>query len=311
MNSPMIEQDAERSAPTVSVIIPTHNRASLLSRAIHSVLGQTYTYLECIVVDDASTDDIEQVVKQFKDERLVYLRHETNRQTSAARNTGIAYAKGELIAFLDDDDEWLPTKLEKQVPFIQSLQTNVAMVYCWMDYYDDKGRLVQEHHPMYRGYVFPHVLDRQRIGGCPTLLVRRAVIENVGGFDESLPRGNDGDFIRRICLEYEVDFVPEVLVKVHVGHGHKQITRYDEQGIRNAIKGHYTKLIKFRDQLQKYPKQAANIYASIAHHYSQLDDWQNSLVFYWKALRTFPFSAKVYVSLLRSLKEKVVTPQHE
>jgi len=260
-------------------------------------------------VDDASTNDTEFVVSEFSDDRLVYLRHETNRHTSAARNTGIAHARGGLLAFLDDDDEWLPTKLEKQVSLIQSLPINVGMVYCWMNYYDDQGRRVKEHHPMHRGYVFPYVLDQQRIGGCPTLLVRRSVVEKVGGFDESLLRGNDGDFIRRVCLEYEVDVIPEVLVEVHVGHGHERISRSDEQGIQNAITGQMAKLNKFRDELPKYPRRAANIYAIIAYRYSQLDDWSSSLAFYRKAVMTFPFAVKIYTHLLRSLKQGIVKPR--
>ena len=121
-------------SPLVSVIIPTHNRADLVPLAIQSVLQQTYTNLECIVVDDASTDNTEETVRTIIDERIIYLRHENNKHASAARNTGIKYARGEFIAFLDDDDEWLPTKLEKQVPFLLNLHEKVGMIYCWMDY---------------------------------------------------------------------------------------------------------------------------------------------------------------------------------
>lgn len=292
----------------VSVIIPTHNRADLLPRAVWSVLKQTYSNLECIIVDDASNDDTEGVVRQFADSRLVYLHHETNRHASAARNTGIMHAKGGLIAFLDDDDEWLLTKLEKQVRLMQKLSERVAMTYCWMDRYDGKN-VVSECRPQLRGDIFKCTLDRQPIGNASTLVVRRSVIEKVGGFDESLARGNDGDFIRRVCHDYEVDFVPEVLVKYHIGHGHKRITRFDEQGVKNAIKAHSIKLTKFKDELHKYPKQTANIYASLAYHYSQLGDWHNVIGFYWKAFTTFPFSVRVYGSLLRSLKQKIVRLQ--
>ena len=295
----------------VSVIIPTHNRADLLSRAIRSVLEQTYQNLECIVVDDASTDHTVQAVQQFNDDRLIYLRHETNWHTSAARNTGIARAKGDLIAFLDDDDEWLPTKLEKQVSLIQNLPPEVGMVYCWFVRLNAQGQLVSEYRPIYRGYVFPYVLDAQRIGGCPSLLVRRAVIEQVGGFDEELLNGNDGDFIRRVCLKYEVDFVPEVLVRVYIDHGYRQISRiYDEQGIRITLKGHRVKLIKFKDELPKYPKQTTSICISIAHLYSRLGDRRSSIAYYCKALTTSPFSARMYISLLRSLMAQILGSKH-
>lgn len=290
----------------VSVIIPTYNRSDLLSRALRSVLSQSHYRLECIVVDDASTDATRTVVEQFEDDRLVYLRHDTNRHVSAARNTGIARAKGNLVAFLDDDDEWLPTKLEKQVSLMQVSPAQVGMIYCWMDYYDDKGNVVREHHPQYRGCVFPYVLDRPRIGGCPTLLLRSAVIEAVGGFDESLPRGNDGDFIRRVCLQYQVDFVPEVLVKVHVGHGYGRISLNDSRGIRNAINGHRIKLVKFKNELHRYPRQTANIHAQIAHHYTQLGQWQVGIREYWNAMRIYPFSTLVYFRMLASIKTQLI-----
>lgn len=100
----------------VSVVIPTYNRAHVLNRAIRSVLGQTYQHFEIIVVDDGSTDNTEQVVKAIADDRVRYIRHETNKGTAAAaRNTGIRQACGEFIGFVDSDDEWLPGKLQKQV----------------------------------------------------------------------------------------------------------------------------------------------------------------------------------------------------
>ena len=167
--------------PLVSVIIPSHNRAVLLPRAVESVLAQTYSNLEVIIVDDASSDSTPAVMADLvkRDPRVRYFRHETNRYASAARNTGIASARGELIAFLDDDDEWLPEKLAKQVPVMLSASPEVGMVYCWMDYYDGRGNIVSETHPTLKGWVFGQMLDRPRIGGCPTLLVRREVVEVV------------------------------------------------------------------------------------------------------------------------------------
>jgi glycosyltransferase involved in cell wall biosynthesis len=296
--------------PLVSVVIPTYNRAELLPQAIHSVLGQTYENLECIVVDDASTDNTAQVVRQFADDRLIYLRHETNRRASAARNTGIAHAQGDLIAFLDDDDEWLPAKLEKQVPLIQSLSPDFGLVYCWMDYHDAAGTLVIEHHPSFRGYVFPRVLGKQRIGGCPTLLARREVVEQLGGFDEAMTYGDDVEFTWRVCRDYKVDVVPEVLVVVHTGHGHAQLSQLDEQGIQNAIQGHQALLAKFQDDLRKYPRQKAYRYALTAYYYSQLGDWRNSLALYWRSIKTFPLSKEVYLYMLRTLRAKIFRPRY-
>lgn len=285
----------------VTVVIPTHNRSDLLPRAIRSVLGQTYKNLECIVVDDASNDGTEQVVREFEDNRLIYLRHETSLHASAARNSGIKKARGEFLAFLDDDDEWLPQKLEKQLGLITSLSERVGLVYCWLDCYEEE-QLVSQRHPKLRGNILKHTLDRQPIGNSSTLLVRRSVVETVGGFDESLPRGNDGDFIRRICCDYEVDFVPKVLVKVYIGHKHERITSVDEKGLRNAIKGHSVKLIKFKDQLEQYPTQAANIHATIAYHYAMLGEWKNSINYFRLAAKISPTNTSIYLIALKSIK---------
>ena len=166
--------------PTVSIIIPTYNRCQMVGRAINSVIQQTYTNFECIVVDDASTDDTKQVVTSINDSRIIYLRNETNKHVSAARNIGIKHAKGKLIAFLDDDDIWLSKKLEKQVLLMQSLPKNFGMVYCWYDYYDENEIIIRQHHPKVRGDVFRYVLDRVGIGGCCSLLVRREIFETIG-----------------------------------------------------------------------------------------------------------------------------------
>ena len=102
-----------KSNPLVSIIVPTYNRAGVLSRAIRSIFSQTYSNIEIIIVDDASCDDTGNVVESFMDDHIHYIRHDKNQGGSASRNTGIRSAKGSFIAFLDDDDEWLPEKLEK------------------------------------------------------------------------------------------------------------------------------------------------------------------------------------------------------
>ena len=117
----------------VSVIIPTYNRAACLKLALASVLNQTYQNFEIIVVDDASTDGTADVVRGFADARITYVRHDVNRGKvgagAAARNSGIARAQGTYIAFLDDDDEWLPEKLARQVAVLDRGPRSVGAIY--------------------------------------------------------------------------------------------------------------------------------------------------------------------------------------
>jgi len=289
----------ERKTSLVSVIIPTCNRSLLLKRAIQSVLDQTYAKLEIIIVDDASKDNTSQVINSFYDDRLKYYRHEKNQGASTARNTGIKHAQGEFIAFLDDDDEWLDNKLEKQVNLIISSPKNVGMVYCWMDYFNENGDLVYEHHPTLRGKVLNQILDAQRMGGCPTLLVRCKVIDKIGGFDDSLPRGNDGDFIRRVCRKYEVDLIPEVLVKVHIGHASERISSNSRRGVLNAILGEEAKLKKFAGELLVQPKIHASILMKIANHYYVLGEKSKAVPLERRAIQLDKkiFLKKIYFNL--------------
>jgi len=293
-------------SPLVSVIIPTYRRPDLVSRAIRSVLDQTYEPLECIVVDDCPTEQrTAQIVESVADDRVTYLQHADNSGLSDARNTGIAEATGTYIAFLDDDDEWVPEKLEKQVRLLEELDGEYGMVYSWMDYVDADGNVETQYRPTHDGYIFPATLAGQPIGSGSTLLVRSSVVEDIGGFDESLPRGIDGDFIRRIAKDYKIDYVAEALVRYHFDHDHERITREDETGIRNAIRGHESKLTKFEEELRAHPTQTATIHAEIANLYGRIGEWGSCLTYYTRAVRLSPMSTNVYRRMLMSMKTGV------
>jgi glycosyltransferase involved in cell wall biosynthesis len=212
------------SGPLVTVIIPTYNRADLLPRAVKSVLSQSYRNLECLIVDDASTDNTEEVVRGLDDERVVYIRHERNRGQSAARNTGIAHASGELVALLDSDDEWLPGKLAKQVALMEASPKQVGVVHC-MHYarYARKNRQLEIKGPAdFTGEVYPKLLR----GVCPSImssvLVKRECFENCGTLDERLPSFVDYDLWLRVAQRYQFACVPEFLTVVYQHEGSRQ-----------------------------------------------------------------------------------------
>jgi glycosyltransferase involved in cell wall biosynthesis len=203
----------------VSVVLPTYNREGSVGEAIESVLRQTYPALELLVVDDASTDGTRARVEGFGDARISYLRHENNRGGSAARNTGMAAARGELIAFQDSDDVWLPNKLERQIAVLRAAGPDTGAVYCpyWREYPD--GR--RETHPADpasapRGDIRRALLYANFIG-TPTILATRACCEAVAGFDEALPRFQDWDWMIRVAADWQVAFVEEALVRAGFG----------------------------------------------------------------------------------------------
>jgi glycosyltransferase involved in cell wall biosynthesis len=200
--------------PTVSIVIPTLNRAHLVTRAIKSVLNQTYQDFEIIVVDDGSIDETEKVIKRCNNKRIKYKKHQKTRGPGAARNTGIDATYGDYIAFLDSDDEWLPTKLEKQINLFKKNIVKIGLTYCGVELIDQRSRNVKEKWiPKYRGYVFEKNLSENFIvSGSSTVIVQRKALEKAGKFDESLASCEDWDLWIRIAKYYEFDFVPEILV---------------------------------------------------------------------------------------------------
>lgn len=112
----------------VSVILPTYNREKTLLRSIYSVLNQSYQNLELLIIDDGSNDQTEKLVGSIRDNRIIYIKYSKNRGACAARNIGIAHARGNYIAFQDSDDEWLPQKLDLQIKLLNT--TNSDIVFC-------------------------------------------------------------------------------------------------------------------------------------------------------------------------------------
>lgn len=198
--------------PLVSVIIPTYNRAPVLGRAIGSVLAQTLPDFELIVVDDGSSDHTKDVASQFGD--CVQLVRQENRGVSAARNTGIKHSHGDLIAFLDSDDEWLPVKLEKQVALFSGGDFICHTEEIW--YRDGKHVPQKKIHRKQGGWFFERALERCLISPSSVMISRR-LLDRVGWFDEDLPAAEDYDLWLRITAFHEVSFVPEPLVIKHGG----------------------------------------------------------------------------------------------
>ncbi len=186
--------------PSVSVVIPTHNRAGLLARSIESVLAQTFPDLECIVVDDGSTDNTAEVVRGFQDPRVRLVTLPTNCGLSRARNEGIRAARGEFVAFLDDDDEWLPRKLDMQVARLREADDpRATVVYCRCYVHDALTGRTTQTSGVYEGDIFGHLLRGWHPPTPSLFMVKRSSLLEVGGFDEGLPCAQDYDLWLRLA----------------------------------------------------------------------------------------------------------------
>jgi len=208
---------AETSAPRATVIIPTYNRAGVIGRAIQSVLAQSFHDWELLVVDDGSADDTESVIASFGDARIQFIRHRWNRGQSAARNTGIARARGDWISFLDSDDEWEPDKLSCEAERIRSVGDSVGLLYCGKRIREERGRLLQVRMPTKEGQVYQSLLAWDFIGSCSRVTVRRGALLGAGGYDENLGNAEDWDLWLRIAKQYEVAAVRRCLVTRYFG----------------------------------------------------------------------------------------------
>ena len=209
---------------TVSVVTPTYNRERVLPRAVDSVLGQTGTDFEYLVVDDASTDDTESVMAAYTDDRLQYIRLDTNAGANAARNVGIDEASGEYIAFLDSDDEWEPNKLERQLHVAEN--EDVGAVYTGVSQFVD-GELTAEKTPSLAGDITADLLGRNFIGTFSSVLVSTPVARDVGRLDESMPSWQDWDYYLRLSRHTDFGVVEEALTRQH-GHDGPNISSHYE-----------------------------------------------------------------------------------
>lgn len=199
----------------ISVIIPTHNRCDLLGRAIESVQKQTINDIEIIVVSDGSEDGTDEIMKKYiEDPRVKYISYFPARGGNVARNIGIKNSIGDYIAFLDDDDEWLPTKLEKQIHVLE-MDSNVGLVYTGVHtiYVDEK--IEYKSLSIYEGDASKRILIDNFIGSTSTVMLKKSVLNKAGSFDEEMPALQDFDLWIRVCQYVNVGLVPEELVNYY------------------------------------------------------------------------------------------------
>ena len=288
----------------VSIIIPTYNRAHLIKRSLQSVLKQDYPNFEIIVIDDASTDNTEYIVKELDDVRVIYIQHSFNKGANAARNTGIRAATGEYIAFQDSDDEWLPDKLTKQIEAFKTAPTDVGVVYtaCWRiegterTYTPSKDVLVKD------GFLHNELLKRNFIT-MPSLLVKKECLKEVGLFDEALPRLQDWELFLRLSNRYQFLFIDEALVNAY--HTPGSITS-NQKALADAL---VLMLEKHYDEFAQHKKILANFYCYMGQQFFLSDERAKSLHYCVKALKMQPFNPKFWLIMMTFALGKNVYPK--
>ncbi|HYU25722.1 MAG TPA: glycosyltransferase [Thermoanaerobaculia bacterium] len=214
---------------TISVIMPSYNYARYLRQAIDSALGQTCAPLEVIVVDDGSTDATPEVLASYGDR--IHVIRQKNQGVATARNTGIAAARGEYVAFLDSDDLWDPRKLELQVARFEA-DPSLGLAHSGVEMFDDAGNTLRVYREGKEGRIAADLLcfspNVITLTGS-NIMVPKRVAEEIGGFDPRLPPSEDWDFCYRVAARYPVGFVADVLVRyrIHSTAAHRNIGRIE------------------------------------------------------------------------------------
>ena len=291
-----IQENGKQIFPQVSVIILTRNRPEFLVKAVESVLNQTYTDFEIVIVDDASTDKTPEVIKSFQDPRIISIRHDVNKGESGSRNAGVKVAKGELVAFLDDDDEWLPQKLELQVSLLQKGNDKLGGVYTGFYKWDMvEEKIVGEIIPKKRGNISEDMFIKNWVGTPSTVLVKNKCFQDVGEFDEKLVFGPDWDMWLRIAHKYEFEYIASPLVKYGI-HSQQMSTSY-----RKWILGREKLLEKYGEFFSVKRKGQSEFWVLLGVNYCYDGNFEKGIKTFWYGIKNYPHDIRFYYNMCLAL----------
>lgn len=265
----------------ISIVIPTFNRATLIGKTLDSVLSQTYSEWECLVVDDFSTDNTKEIVENYctKDSRFVYLLNESNKGANGARNTGIIHAKGEYISFLDSDDEWLPEMLEKQIKQYLKSDT-IGAVYSNLSHKTLDGNETEFGIPLgIHGNIYKETLTQGYLAPTSVLSAKRNLLKKVGLFDLTLPASQDDDICFKLAKKCEIAYIPEVMAYMH-NNSNNRIS----DNSQNVAMGWWMLWNKYESDVLNYCgiDVMSKHYKECLHHFVHANNAKMSWKAYWK-----------------------------
>lgn len=290
-----------KEPPSVSVVVPTYQRPEFLRRAVASVMGQSLTSWELIIVDDNGADhedrfETEAIVATYADDpRIRYVRHDRNRGGGAARNTGVEASTAPYVAFLDDDDEWHPDKLALQLECFEGGPSDVAMAYCRVRVVRAETGEVTTRPTDGRSHAVRDLLRRNSIGTTSCIMCRRSAFLDVGSFDEALPARQDQDLYVRLAQRFAFAFVDEVLVTLHV-HGRPRIST----DANAALRAHDVFFAKHRSLIEADPEALRAMYLEQGRHLIDAGRHAEARRVLTKVWRSRPFDMAVLAQVVKT-----------
>jgi glycosyltransferase involved in cell wall biosynthesis len=279
----------------ISVVMPTHNRAHFLKTSIESVLIQTYENFELIIIDNNSTDNTSDILRDYNDKRIKYVKNNENRGCGGARNQGIELARGDYITFPDSDDELISTKFEKQLEKFHVLSNKFGLVYCGFCYASYKtGQSFKYIVPELHGNIYNNLLEKN-IFPVHAPIIKRECFERCGILDTSLPACEDWDIWIRIARYYEFAFVPDILAKYNI-HGEQMAT-----DMESMISARASIIEKNKSELKNRPRVLARHFKKIASLYCLNDKPVEGRKYFMASIRSDPLNYGNYVHICLSL----------
>jgi glycosyltransferase involved in cell wall biosynthesis len=276
--------------PLVTSIITTFNRALFLKKAIESVLTQTFENFELLIFDNSSTDNTEEIVKGFSDKRITYIKHKPI-GISAARNLGVKEAKGEFVAFLDDDDEWLPNKLQDQINIFNKDKSSVALVYGGFIWINEKNKIIGKHLPAIKGYILKELLSQKDYftGSASNPMIRKSVFKDIGYYDERVLTGEDWELYLRLAQKFKIDFTNKFVVKISQHSGSRLGGKLLE-----AAELELLVLKKYSDIFENDKKLKSLYLQKIGGKFCRINQPKKGRIYLKKAIKIYPLNFLTY-----------------
>jgi glycosyltransferase involved in cell wall biosynthesis len=291
----------------VSVVLPTHDRPERLVRAIGSALNQTYGNLEVIVVDDASQIDVRPIVEGIHDPRLKFIRLDQNQGAPGARNVGIKEATGRYVAFLDDDDEWMPEKLELQVADLRMKAGRFKASYCIREFYDDDRMVVVGRSKTgWNGDHLKAFLTGSIVPSTSCVLAEKACLDEVGGFRKDLPRLQDRELWLRLSEHYDFAFVDRVLVRMHL---HKAGRISDN--LPALMRSYAIIYASNKRVFMRHPRSRGVFLLNWGYESLEAGEDKMARKLFIRSMASFPFNKAPYVALGSMILKRPNEPSYE